>query len=177
MGRLSDPAREVFLRVAAIVLAVFVGFALLQTPAREMDAQGAVWLLHALGVSGVASAPGAAIVVSGGYGFTAVVTASCSSLSALLALFALGLVAPRGRLDRKLFAVSAAMAVVVAGNIFRIAASVAVGLAAGPASLVLFHDWVGGIFTFAYILGGYVVMLYLLLPGRHEEPAPRHVSA
>ena len=53
---------------------------------------------------------------------------------------------------------------VAIGNVLRITASVGMGLVAGRASLVLFHDWVGSLFAFAYILGGYILMISLLLP-------------
>ena len=60
---------------------------------------------------------------------------------------------------------------VLAGNLMRIAASLSAGTWAGRACLVLFHDWVGTMFTFASILGGYVLMLYVLLPDRQPTPA------
>ena len=60
---------------------------------------------------------------------------------------------------RRALAVAAAIATVSLGNITRIAASVIVGLFAGRSSLVLFHDWVGGIMTYVYTLGGFIVFL------------------
>jgi hypothetical protein len=76
-------------------------------------------------------------------------------------------------------ATGAAVGTVVAGNILRISASLAVGLVAGRTSLVLFHDWVGSMFGFGYTLGGYVLLLYLLLPSdpdRHPTRTWPHIS-
>ncbi|HET9079843.1 MAG TPA: hypothetical protein VFO01_04930 [Trebonia sp.] len=46
----------------------------------------------------------------------------------------------------------------------RIVGSVAVGLAAGPPSLVLFHNIAGSMFGFAYTLGGFIIVIAVLLP-------------
>jgi len=71
---------------------------------------------------------------------------------------------PAGAVRTKHVALAAAATVIFAGNIVRIAASVAIGAVAGRGSLVLFHDWVGSAFALAYTIGGYVLMLWLLLP-------------
>ena len=63
------------------------------------------------------------------------------------------------------------MAAVAAGNIARISLSVIAGVHSGISSLVLFHDWVGGVMTFVYTLGGYVLMLAILLPNTAKQAA------
>jgi exosortase/archaeosortase family protein len=169
----------------AVLAAVLGAFALLDGPVRGVESGAAVGLLHVLGVPATAvqvRAPsGIAVFPAGAAPFLAVVTPSCSALGSLLALVLLGLFVPARYRLRRPVALACALALVAAGNVVRIAASVAVGLAVGTGSLVLFHDWVGSLFAFAYTLGGYLLMLFLLLPRRSaeagHEPAGRwHVD-
>jgi carbamoyl-phosphate synthase large subunit len=155
-------------------LAVIMGcFLALMEPVRMAEASAAAGLLGLLGVKDVAVQLGTSIqVVPPAHApFRAVVTPSCSCLSGLLALGFVAGFLPRRPGKRRLPAVFVAMAAVVTGNVLRIAGSLAVGLVAGRASLVLFHDWVGSVFTFVYTLGGYLLMLYLLLPARTKRSA------
>lgn len=96
--------------------------------------------------------------------FRAVVTPSCSALASLVAIACLGSLTPST--GRRWIALSTALVTVAAGNVIRIAASIAFGLFAGRRSLVLFHDWVGNLLTFVYTLGGFVLMIFLMLPKR-----------
>lgn len=162
---MSARARRVLLRMAGVILVAGVGFVLLQHPARRLEARASSALLQACGASGLSVGAGSAILVvpKDHAPFRAIVTASCSSLASALAIGALATLAPARR-RRRVFATGAAVATVIAGNILRISLSLAVGLVAGRASLILFHDWVGSMFGFAYTLGGYVLLLYLLLP-------------
>ena len=156
---------------------VTVGFIVLKDPFREFEAALSVKLLQVFGASGVFSSPGATIAIFPRHGpaFLALVTPSCSSITAVLAVLALGLVAPHHDRVRKASAIAVALSLVVLGNVLRIAASVAVGIVAGRSSLVLFHNWVGGLFTFGYILGAYIFFLFLLLPrSRPAAPRPAH---
>jgi exosortase/archaeosortase family protein len=166
----------IYLRVLGIIALVTVGFLVLKNPFREFEAAMSVKVLHAFGASGVFSAPGGTIAIFPRHGpaFLALVTPSCSSITAVLAVLALGLVAPHHDRVRKGTAIAAALSLVVLGNVLRIAASVAVGIVEGRASLVLFHNWVGGLFTFGYILCAYILFLYLLLPRPHRAPRPAH---
>ena len=68
--------------------------------------------------------------------------------------------------------VLAAVVAVFDGGFLRICSSVVVGLYAGKPSLVLFHDWVGGMIGFAFTLGGFVLMLWMFLPARGTGPIP-----
>jgi exosortase/archaeosortase family protein len=68
--------------------------------------------------------------------------------------------------------VLAAVAAVFVGNFLRICSSVVAALYAGKPSLVLFHDWVGSMIGFAFTLGGFVLMLWILLPARGTGPIP-----
>ena len=174
MGRdvMGSRGGGVLARATAVVAANVVGFAVLNRGFRRLEAMGATLMLRPL-----ASARHARVVnrVSilliphhGKPAFTAVITPSCSALAAVLAIGCLSWLAPRQAGYRRSIATSLAVTVVVIGNIARIAASAAVGLYAGRASLVLFHDWVGGVMTFAYTLGGYILMLVVLLPDRRR---------
>jgi carbamoyl-phosphate synthase large subunit len=159
--------RRALVTVVGAVALVVGGFVLFESAMRRFEASAATALLHLAGAHNAQVFFGNSIQVypTAHEPFRAVVTPSCSCIASLLALTALWLLSPR-RDARRLAALPVALAVVTAGNILRIAASIAVGLVAGRASLVLFHDWVGTVFTFAYTLGGYVLMLYVLLPRR-----------
>ena len=156
----------------AVLAAVLAAFALLDGPVRGVEAGAAVDLLHALGAPTravqVRAPSGIAVFPARSAPFLAVVTPSCSALGSLLALTLLGLFVPARYRLRRPAALACALVLVAAGNVVRIAASVAVGLAVGTGSLVLFHDWVGSLFAFAYTLGGYLLMLFLLLPRRSD---------
>ncbi|MBV9164490.1 MAG: archaeosortase/exosortase family protein [Pseudonocardiales bacterium] len=157
----------------AVVVAVVVVFAYLIEPVRRLEAATASLLLHLLGVAPEAvqlrANASLAVYPHGHAAFLAVVTPSCSSLSSLLAVMGLTIFTPRRRQRRRIAALACALVCITAGNVVRIAASVMVGLLAGASSLVLFHDWVGSMFAFAYTLGGYLLMLALLLHTRQTS--------
>jgi exosortase/archaeosortase family protein len=96
--------------------------------------------------------------------FRAHMTPFCSSLVSILALGGIGFFILRGALWRRALAFVAAAVFILACNVLRISASLAVGLRYGDRSLVLFHDWVGTMFGLAYTMGGFFFMLWLLLP-------------
>ena len=154
------------LYVAAIVVLSAVGFALVQLDVRELETVASANVLHWLGAerAHVVLPTSIQVFPANGQAFRAVITPSCSSAASVLALVLLSTLVPRHVRHRRGRALLAAVALVFVGNIVRIAASIGVGFVAGRASLVLFHDWVGSIFTFVYTLGGFVLMLYLLLP-------------
>lgn len=183
---MSTRSRRVLLRMAGVIAVCGFGFLLLQHPARHLEAEASAGLLRLCGAGGVSVAAGSGsaitVVPDSHAPFRAIVTPSCSALASGLAIGALASLAPvRRRRDRtrRLVATGAAVGTVVAGNILRISASLAVGLVAGRTSLVLFHDWVGSMFGFGYTLGGYVLLLYLLLPSdpdRHPTRTWPHIS-
>ncbi len=165
---MSHRAR-IALRVVLALAFTLAGYVVLAAPARHFEARAAVWILELLGSHRVFLSGDAmvGIVPPHGPAFQATVTSSCSSLASLLALACLGRLMPPS--SRRTWATAAALAVVGVANVVRIAASVGVGLVAGRASLVLFHDWVGSLFAFAYTLGGFVLLVSLVLP---RAPAP-----
>jgi carbamoyl-phosphate synthase large subunit len=158
--------RAAFGRVAAVVVGTVGGFAFLQLFIRRFETYAATVAIHALGISRAHALPPTSIQVfpHDAAPFRAVITPSCSSAASIVALACLAALAPRHAGARRLTALLLAAGVVVAGNIVRIASSVGIGVVAGRGSLVLFHDWVGSAFTFAYTLGGFVLMLFFQLP-------------
>lgn len=155
-------------RVALILVFSALGFSVVQEPIRHVETMASAGLLHAVGAerAHVVLPTSIQVFPASGEAFRAVVTPSCSSAASVLALALLSTLVPRQARDRRARALIAAVTVVAVGNVIRIAGSIAIGFVAGRASLVLFHDWVGSVFTFVYTLAGFVLMLYLLLP-RH----------
>jgi carbamoyl-phosphate synthase large subunit len=155
-----------WLRVGFVVAASAIGFMIIQEPVRHMETMASARLLHAVGAerAHVVLPTSIQVFPSDGQAFRAVVTPSCSSASSVLAITLLSTLVPRHVRKRRPAALLTATTVIVMGNIVRIAGSIAVGFVAGRASLVLFHDWVGSVFTFVYTLAGFVLLLYLLLP-------------
>ena len=169
---MSPRARNALLRVGIIVCVSIFGFILFQHAARSLETHTAALLVRLVGGrrrSFVLDSTSIVVVPFHGQAFRAIVTPSCSSIASVLAISCLATLAPPAPRGRRLLAVAAAIAVVVLGNITRIATSVITGLFLGRASLVLFHDWVGGIMTYVYTLGGFILYLYLLLPDRRGE--------
>jgi exosortase/archaeosortase family protein len=149
--------------LSALVLA-YAGFTLLNRPIRDLEA-GLV--LDLLGNGSRVSIVGDhvfQVLPSDHDAFRATLTPYCSALVPLLALAAIALCVLHGPLLRRVTALSAAMVLVLLGNVLRVAGSVWVGLETGPSGLVLFHDWVGTLFAMTYTLTGFFLMLYLLLP-------------
>lgn len=149
--------------VAGLVL-IFTRFL---DPFRRMEGTAAVDLLHLAGVPdhAVQSLGGVllAVIPPGHDGFLVYVAPGCSSLAALLSLVLLVLFTPRGLGWWRLCAPAAAVFCVLAGNVLRLAGSLGFGLVAGRDSSLLFHDWAGTIFSYIYTVGGYLLMLWLLL--------------
>ena len=169
---MTSRARAVGLCLIGVVVTMTIGFVLLQAPFRALETATAAALLRALGAHRVQVVQRTSIFVVPlrGGSFRAIVSPSCSSIASLLAIACLASLTPRYPWRRRVIAVGAALATVALGNILRIAGSIGVGFLAGRSSLVLFHDWVGSVFTFGYTLGGFILMLYLLLPATTPEP-------
>jgi exosortase/archaeosortase family protein len=168
---MTPELRRVLVRIAFLLAFTSAGFVLAEQWMRGFETATTVDLLHALRVPGIGRDSPTSILIhapsaDNGLGdiFSAELTPSCSSLASLLAIAGLAVLRPPASRPRLAAAVLAAMTFVFVGNILRIAASVGMGVVAGRASLVLFHDWVGSMFGFAYTLGGFLVMLWFLLP-------------
>jgi exosortase/archaeosortase family protein len=174
LGR--SPVRTA-MRMAALVALLGVAFAAGQTSFRHLEAMAVAELVGAVGQHGVLGVHDSQVLLSYGSGtgmqvFWVAITPSCSSLGPALALALISYVMSVGypKFDRVL-AGAAGVAAIVIGNTVRIASSVIVGLHSGRVSLVLFHDWVGSTFGFAYTVGGFVLVLAILLRRKRRREA------
>jgi exosortase/archaeosortase family protein len=164
----------VWLRVAFVVVTTPLLFVLLEGPARRFELVLDVGAMRLVGITGVPLEVGTSALLRPAHHaeFWVYLSPSCSSLASILTLGCLVLAVPRrvvaGR--SRLVAFLAASAAIFLGNLLRIDLSIGAGLVAGRSVLVLFHDWAGSIFGFGYTMGGFIVMLWLLLPNRRLAP-------
>jgi exosortase/archaeosortase family protein len=157
----------VVVRISAVIVVNVAAFELLQGSFRHLEAWSSnaiVRLVAGPEHSFLASATSVGIIPGNGTPFTASVTPSCSALASVLALACLSTTTTKLSRHRRVTATLLAVSVITVGNVLRIASSIGVGVIAGRASLILFHDWVGGLLTFVYTMGGYILMLYVMLP-------------
>jgi exosortase/archaeosortase family protein len=164
------PARTVAQMVALTVL-VGVIFVVGQTPFRHGEAVVVGATVHAVGFHGLITVAGSQLLLlSGNQLFWVDITPSCSSLGPALALTLIATIMSIGNPPSdRLLAASAGVAAIVVGNLIRIGTSVIAGLLAGRVSLVLFHDWVGSTLGFAYTIGGFLLILNILLRRRRQR--------
>jgi len=169
---------------AELLLAVAVCFAGYRYAASWFQVNEARWVAGALRllgldrVSGVL--PGHILVFrTGGGVLNAEVTASCSAVLSVLGLTALTLTVLRSRRLHAVVGLVAAAAGVVLLNDLRLAFSTVAGLWWGKDALLLFHDWVGTVWTFASTLVGFLLMVCLTLPAaeRAEQNVAGHHTA
>jgi hypothetical protein len=159
--------RRIAIRIVLVLVVVGVGFALFQHPYRLFEVWLSGGLLHSLGVPNVVSTQGTGILVhhAGTDQYILLdVAPQCSSLPAVLAIFALAL--PMHSIAGPRIYLGALFASVVAlvGNIVRIDAVLGVGVFFGFISLVFFHTWVASIFDFAAVLFGWILLIRMQLP-------------
>lgn len=148
-------------------------YVLTEYPVRRWETIVTAHVVRGLGFQGLPTVLGTSLLLVPDHhgAFWVTLTPSCSALAPALAVTCLASVMPRAA-GRRVFAVLAAVIAVFVGNFLRICSSVIVGLYAGKPSLVLFHDWVGSMIGFAFTLGGFVLMLWILLPARGTRPIP-----
>jgi len=165
---MTTHTRDVLLRVVGIIAVSVGGFVLLQKTFRHFEAWASKTTIDvtARGHAFPAGSSSIGVVPLHDTPFTAVISPSCSAIASVLAIVSLAMVTTRVSQLTRLTAAAVAAAVVTVGNILRIATSIGMGIVFGRSSLILFHDWVGGLMTFVYTLGGYTIMLYLMLPRR-----------
>jgi exosortase/archaeosortase family protein len=163
--------RAVAVRLLALLGAVFVIFAGFQEPVRHVEAVITAGITTWISGASTFVVEGIIVVrpVDQAF-FVALLTPSCSVLASSVSLALLGSVASAGDRKRRAVAVGASVTVVVIGNFVRLSGSLIAGVAGGSGSLVLFHDTVGSVLTYGYILGGYVLMLWILLPAERRDP-------
>jgi len=156
---------EVAGALALGIALAFLGFRFLSGPMRDLEVMAVLALLspadeRASAVDGHVFQ----VLPPGHEAFRAELTPYCSSLIAVLALVAIALFVLRAPWPRRLLAVSSAVVLIVSCNVLRVTGSVWMGYRFGDRALVLFHDWAGTLFALAYTMGGFFLMLFLLLP-------------
>jgi exosortase/archaeosortase family protein len=151
----------------AVPVAVFL---VLLDPWREAEASTISTVMQGFGVSGVNDAYGYRILVlpTSATPFLAVISPSCSALAAILAFASIALFLVRGEPGRRLAAFLAAATLVLCCNFLRIGLSIWVGVKTDSEGLTVFHDWVGTAFGLIYVLGGFTVFLWMLLPSNRR---------
>ena len=151
----------------ALAFGVTIGlFWLLVTPWRNVEAQIIAGIFQALGVPRASQAFGNQILVLPMHSapFLATITPSCSALAAILGFAAISLFVVSGPIQRRALAFLAASTVVLACNFLRIGLSTYVGVRTSAQGLTVFHDWVGTAFGLVYVLAGFTLYLWVLLP-------------
>jgi len=160
----------VVVRLALTFAVPIAIFELVLDPWRRTEASTVAGILGDLGVSGASHAFGYRILVlpASAAPFLATISPSCSALAAILAFASISLFLMRGDPLRRLLAFGAAAAIVVVCNLLRIGMSVYVGIETDARGLTVFHDWVGTAFGLLYVLGGFTVYLWVLLPSNRR---------
>jgi exosortase/archaeosortase family protein len=151
----------------AVAFAWTIGvFWLLITPWRNVEANWIGSLFGALGLDRASQSFGNQVLVLPEHSspFLATISPSCSALAAVLGFAAVTLFVVRGDPRRRFFAFAAAAGVVILCNFIRIGLSMYVGVRLGAQGLTVFHDWVGTAFGLLYVLAGFTLYLWVLLP-------------
>ncbi|MCP4222567.1 MAG: exosortase/archaeosortase family protein [Actinomycetia bacterium] len=160
-----NSSTRILFRVGGAIAIVVLGFPLFQGWVRQVEVLLSVRILQVLqlGHRAIAVEHSVVLVPDGQPVFRAVLSPACSSLAAILALSCLAVLTQGHRWPRRIAAIGLAIGAVAVGNTIRVVASLLVGIMSGRGSLVLFHDFAGGAFTFVYIIGGYILLLSVLL--------------
>ncbi|MGH9304139.1 MAG: exosortase/archaeosortase family protein [Acidimicrobiales bacterium] len=157
-----------------------VAFFVLQGIVRSRELAIDVAALHLVGIHRLPEVAGtsALVIPLHSQPFFVVMSPSCSSLASILTLGCLAVVIPRHLVEPRSRAAGFVLAAVAIflGNLLRIDLSIGAGVLFGRSSLVLFHNWVGSVFGFAYTMGGFILMLCVLLPGKRQRRTISGVS-
>lgn len=179
--------RSVLLELLGAVVWCYGGFSLFIDGARHVEVRLVMLLLGLFGEDRVSGSLGDTFLIfgPGGRPMLAELTPSCSALASLLALAALGFFLLRHR-PHALLGFVAAAAWVVLANQARLIASLLAGVWYGDRALVLFHDWVGALFNFAYTLIGLLILITISMHsaeraeqdrnGRHTANRPDNLA-
>ena len=161
---------KVIVRLFLTFAVPVVLFLVMLDPWREAEASTVATVMQNLGVTGVSDAYGYRILVlpTSATPFLAVISPSCSALAAILAFGAISLFLVRGEPGRRIGAFLAASTLVLCCNFLRIGLSIWVGVRTDIDGLTVFHDWVGTAFGLIYVLGGFTVYLWMLLPSNRR---------
>jgi exosortase/archaeosortase family protein len=172
---------SVIAELLAVAASVVVGYYVLIGRARRLEVRAIADLLHVAGFHRISGALGSTLVIfrPNGETVSASLTPSCSSLMSVLALAALASSVLRRRRVHTFAAFVVAAIMLVAANMLRIGLSAVLGLWLGRPALLLFHDWVGTLWTFAATLAGFLLLVSLTLPTAEraeQDRAGRHTA-
>ena len=168
------------LEILGVAVWCVAGFNLLIDPARRVEISISSAILQALGQGHVSTVLGDAFLIFGPDGppIVANLTASCSALGNMLALSSLAFACMRQQPQASVGLLLAAGWAVIANQI-RLVLSLLAGVRFGVHSLVLFHDWVGAVINFCFVLIGLLVMVAFTMqqPERAEQDrSGRHTA-
>jgi exosortase/archaeosortase family protein len=157
---------NVVLRLTLAFGATVGMFWLLITPWRNVEAQVIAHAFQAMGVPRASQSFGNQILVLPAHSapFLATISPSCSALAAILGFLAISLFVVGGPFQRRMMAFAAAAMVVLACNFLRIGLSTYIGVRTSAQGMTVFHDWVGTAFGLLYVLAGFTLYLWVLLP-------------
>lgn len=172
--------RVVMLEIVGAALWCLVGFAVLINPMRRFEVALSAGILNLFGQDRISTALGDAylIFIDGSSPIVANLTASCSSLSNILALSALAFVCMRQRPQAAVGLLLATIWAVLANQV-RLILTLLAGVRFGLRSVVLFHDWVGAVLNFCFVLIGLLTMVAFTMqqPERAEQDrSGRHTA-
>lgn len=168
---------ELLVAVGICLVGYYVGAAWF----RVHEARWTVDLMRLLGEHRVSAALPQHILIfrSNGEILNGEVTTSCSSILTVVGLTALTVSVLRNRGLHALAGLLVALVAVIVVNVLRLVASVSAGLWFGTPAMVLFHDWVGTVWTLAATLGGFLLMVFITLPPAQraeQNVAGRHTA-
>jgi exosortase/archaeosortase family protein len=148
---------------------------------KEHEASWTVAVLRLLGEQRVSDAiPGHILMFRpGGEVLDGEVTTSCSSILTVIGLVALTVAVLRKRRWHAVYGLAVGLVAVVVANDLRLIASTLAGLHWGKPAMILFHDWVGTIWTLGFTLIGFLIMVCLTLPTSEraeQDVAGRHTA-
>ena len=171
----------VLVELLVAVAICLVGYQYGATWFKEHEATWTVALLRFFGEERVSAAiPGHILMFrDDGTVLDGAVTTSCSSILTVIGLTALTVSVLRKRRWHAVYGLTVGLVAVVAANDIRLIASALAGLHWGQPAMVLFHDWVGTIWTLAGTLMGFLIMVWLTLPIREraeQDVAGRHTA-
>lgn len=161
---------NVLIRLTLTFGVTVVAFIVLLDPWRDVEASVIADGFGRLGVTGASQAFGYHILVIPEHAspFLATISPSCSALAALLAFASISLFLVTRDPARRLCAFAAASTLVLVCNFLRIGMSIWIGLRTDAGGLAIFHDWVGTFFGLLYVLGGFTLYLWILLPSNKQ---------
>jgi exosortase/archaeosortase family protein len=171
----------VLLELLVAVAICLLGYRYGATWFKEHEASWSVAVLRLLGEQRVSDAiPGHILMFRpGGEILDGEVTTSCSSILTVIGLVALTVAVLRKRRWHAVYGLAVGLVAVVVANDLRLIASALAGLHWGKPAMILFHDWVGTIWTLGFTLIGFLIMVWVTLPTREraeQDLAGRHTA-